>query len=146
MHQERSMSTSGGDAQAGFLGVLRSAALISVLVGAVGSAGLVLREGQRTPRFLLVLFVLWVLSPFMGVGLAHVASKRWLVPARATLHGVTLVLTLGSLVIYGALAWGLFKAKPAAVFLLVPLASWLLSAIAVSIAALSGRRAIPFPK
>ena len=125
----------GAGKYAGFLGPLRSAALIAVLVGAVVSAGLVLREGQRTPRFLLVLFVLWVLSPFMAVVLAEVISKRWPVLSRAPLHGVSLVFTLGSLAIYGALVLGLATARPAAVFLLVPLASWMLIAIAL----ISGR-------
>ena len=116
-------------------GPLRPAALIAVLVGAVGSVGLLLREGQRTPRFLLVLFVLWVLSPFMAVVLADAISKRWPVLTRPPLYGVSLVFTLGSLVIYGAVALGLLRARPAAVFLLVPLASWLLIAIAL----ISGR-------
>jgi hypothetical protein len=116
-------------------GPLRPAALIAVVVGAVGSAGLLLREGQRTPRFLLVLFVLWVLSPFMAVVLADAISKRWPVLTGAPLYGVSLVFTLGSLVIYGAVALGLFRARPAAVFLLVPLASWLLIVIAL----ISGR-------
>ena len=114
-----------------FLGALRSAALIAVLVGAVGSVGLVLREGQHTPRFLLVLFVLWVLSPFVAVGLADVLSKRWLGLTGATLYCVTLVFTLGALALYGAVALELLRARPAAVFLLVPLASWVLIAIAL---------------
>ena len=46
----------------GFLSVLRAAALIAVLAGAVGSIGFLAGAGCRTPRFLLVLFVLWVLE------------------------------------------------------------------------------------
>ena len=46
-----------------------------MLVGAVGSVGFLLRAGQRTPRLLLVLFVLWVLSPFMAVVLADVGFE-----------------------------------------------------------------------
>jgi hypothetical protein len=48
--------------------------------------------------------------------------------------------TLGSLAIYGAVALGLSRAKPAFVFLLVPPASWLLTAIVVPITALTSRR------
>jgi hypothetical protein len=40
--------------------------------------------GRRNDsRVLLVLFALWVLSPFMVVVLANVVSKRWSVQTRA---------------------------------------------------------------
>ena len=125
----------------GSLGLLRAAALIAVLVGAVGSVGLMLYVGRRNDsRILLVLFVLWVLSPFMVLVLANVVSKRWSVLTRATLYSAMLVLTLGSLAIYGDVALGPPRPKPAFVFLVVPLASWLLIAIVLPIAAiLSGR-------
>jgi hypothetical protein len=131
---------SRGRPEGGFLGHLRAAALIAVLVGAVGSVGFLLRAGQRTPRLLLVLFVLWVLSPFMAVVLADVVSKRWSVLTRATLYCVMLVLTLGSLAIYGDDALRPRRAQAGFVFVVVPLASWLLIAIVVPIAALVSRR------
>ena len=126
----------------GFLGLLRAAALIAVLAGAVGSFGLMLHAGRRNDsRILLVLFTIWVLSPFVALVLADVVSKRWSVLTRATLHSVMLVLTLASLAIYGDVALGPPRAKPAFVFVVVPPASWLLIAIAVPIAALiSGRQ------
>ena len=95
-----SLQRPGGDR---FLGLLRAVALIAVMAGAVGSIGLMLRAGQRTPRFLLVLFFIWVLSPFVALTWANVVSKRWPVLTRATLYGVTLVITLGSLAYYGKL-------------------------------------------
>jgi hypothetical protein len=128
--------------ESGFLGLLRGAALIAVLAGAVGSLGFLLREGRRTPRFLLLLFVLWVLSPFVALAWANLVSKRWPVLTQATLYSVMLVLTLGSLALYGGVVLGPIKAKPAAVFLLFPLASWLLAALVVTIAALRSRRAV----
>jgi len=126
----------------GFLGLLRAAALIAVLAGAAGSLGLMLHAGRRNDsRILLVLFTIWVLSPFVALVLAHVVSKRWSVLTRATLHSVMLVLTLASLAIYGDVALGPPRAKTAFVFVVVPPASWLLIAIAVPIAALiSGRQ------
>jgi len=124
----------------GFLALVRRAALIVVLAGAVGSLGFLLREGRHAPRFLLVLFVLWVLSPFMALVWANLVSKRWSVATQATLYIVMLVITVGSLSIYGAVALRLSRAKPAAVFLVVPLASWLLTATGVPIAALTSRR------
>ena len=59
-----------------FLGRLRAAAIIAAMAGAVGSVGLTLRAGRDTPRFLLVLFVIWVLSPFVALTWANVASQR----------------------------------------------------------------------
>jgi hypothetical protein len=120
---------------------LRAAGLIAVLAGAVGSVGLMLRAGQRTPRLLLVIFFFWVLSPFVALVWADVVSKRWSALTRATLYGVMLVVALGSLAIYGNDALRPRKAQPAFVFVLVPPASWLLIAIVVPVAALiSGRR------
>ncbi len=131
-----------GRPESGLLGLLRATALIAVLAGAVGSVGLMLHAGRRNDsRILLVLFALWVLSPFMALVLANVVSKRWLVHTRATLYSVMLVLTLGSLAIYGVVALGPPKPKTAFVFVVVPPASWLLIAIVVPTAALiSGRR------
>jgi hypothetical protein len=88
----------------------------------------------------MALFTIWVLSPFVALVLAEVVAKRWSVLARATLHGVMLIVTLGSLAIYGSVALGPPRPKPAFMFLVVPLVSWLLGAIAVGIAAIvSGR-------
>lgn len=127
--------------EGGFLGLLRAAALIAVLAGAAGSVGLMLRAGHRNPsRLLIVLFALWVLSPFMALVWANVVSKRWSVLTRATLYVVMLVITLGSLAIYGALAFGPLRAKTGFVFLVVPAASWLLIAVVIPMAAMiSGR-------
>ncbi len=128
----------------GCLGLLRASAWIAVPVGAVGSVGLMLWAGRHNPsRLLLVLFALWVLSPFIALALVNVVSKRWSVVSRAMLHSVTLVLTLVSLAMYGDVH--LRPPEPNAfVFIVVPPASWLIIAIVVAVAALiSGR---PFQK
>jgi hypothetical protein len=123
------------------LGLLRIAALIALLAGAIGSVAFTLRAGQHNnSRVLMVLFVLWVLSPFVAIGFASVVSKRWSALTRAALHSVTLVLALASLAIYGYVAVGPPRAKTAFVFVVVPPASWLLTAIVVPIAALISRR------
>jgi hypothetical protein len=133
---------SGGTPDGGFLGLLCTVALIAVVAGAAGSVGLMLLVGHRNPsRALLVLFAGWVLSPFIGLGLADRISKGWSVPTRATLHAVMLVVTLGSLAMYGRVAFGPPRPTPAAMFLVVPVGSWLLAAIAVPLAAfISGRK------
>ena len=134
-------TVSRGRPGGGSLGRLRAAALIAVLAGAGGSLGLMLRAGERSPRLLLVIFTIWVLSPFVALILAEVVSKRWSVVTRATLYSVMLVVALGSLAIYGHDALRPRRAQAAFVYVAVPPASWLLIAIVVPIAALlSGRR------
>jgi hypothetical protein len=133
-------NASRGRADGGFLGLLRAVARIAVVAGAVGSVGLTLRAGRGTPRFLLVLFVIWVLSPFVALAWAYLVSKRWSVLTRAALYCVTLVITLGSLAIYGNVVLPPAGSPRAFVFVVVPPGSWLLMAIVVPIAALISRR------
>jgi hypothetical protein len=124
-----------------FLSLLHGTALIALLAGAAGSIGLMLLAGHRNPsRLLIALFAFWVLSPFVVLVWANIVSKRWPVLTRASLYVVMLVITLGSLAIYGALAFGSLRAKTGFVFLVVPAASWLLTATVVPIAALASRR------
>jgi hypothetical protein len=128
--------------EGGFLGILRAAALIAVSAGAVGSVALTLHAGRRNPsRLLMVLFALWVLSPFVALVLASVVSKRWSMVTRATLHTLMLILAICSLAIYGVVALGPPRAQTAFVFVVVPPASWLLMAISLG-AALWWRRRI----
>lgn len=129
--------------QAKNAGISGATGLISVLIGALGSLGFMLYAGRRNnSRLLLGLFALWVISPFMALVLGYVLSKRWTVFTRATLHGLMLVLAVGSLAIYGYVALMLPTARTTPVFVIVPPASCLLIAIVISVAALrSGKRA-----
>lgn len=124
-----------------FIG-LRAAALIAVLAGAVGSVGFLLRGTNRNPsQLLVVLLAIWVVSPFVVLLWASIVSKRWLVLTRVTLYGVMLVVTFSSLAIYEADALWPRTSQAAFVFIIVPPASWLFSAIVVPIVAfISGRR------
>jgi hypothetical protein len=122
------------------LRVLRVSALIALLVGASGSFGLMLYKGRNAPRFLVVLFAIWVFSPFVILGWAYVASKHWSAPSRATLYSTTWIVTLGSLAIYGVDALRPRPAQPAFFYVIVAPASWLLMAAAAAIAALVARR------
>src|SRR5579863_6005289 len=86
----------------GWCPVLLRADLIVLRAGAVGSLGLMLYAGRhRNSRILLLLFAAWVLSPFMAAVLTNVVSQGWPVITRATLSVTMLVITLGSLAIYG---------------------------------------------
>jgi hypothetical protein len=119
---------------------LRAAARVGVVAGAAGSVGLMIRVSQHPPPLLLVLFAIWVVSPFVVLIGANVVSPRWSTMTRATLYGVTLVIALCTLAIYGYLAFTPQAKTPTAVFVLVPPASWLLTTVAVSMAALISRR------
>ncbi|MDP8980089.1 MAG: hypothetical protein M3O35_05810 [Acidobacteriota bacterium] len=124
-----------------FLDFLRTAALIGVLAGAAGSLVFMLRAGYRNRSGLLVtLFTIWVLAPFAGLAWGWLVSQRWEVRTRTALYCVTLAVTLGSLGIYAADAWGPPKPKAAFVFVAVPPVSWLVMAIALALAAFLFRR------
>ena len=130
-----------GKIDGGFLLLLRTAARIAALIGVVGSVGFTLRAGQRNPsRLLIAMFVIWALSPFIAMLFGDFMFRNWPVLARATLHSVVLILSLVSLAIYGQVALGPPRSKPAFVFVVVPPLSWLLMALAVSVAAFIRRR------
>jgi len=138
---EMTYKTSQGRTEGGFLGLLRAVALITLAVGAMGSLAFMFREGQQTPRFLLVLFTIWVLAPFVALLLANKVSKHWSVLTQGTLYCVTLIVALGSLAMYGE--W--INVKPprsanAFLFVVVPPVSLLFIMISVAIASfISGR-------
>ena len=124
-----------------FLGIFRRVALITVLVGAIGSLGFMFRASQHTPRVLLMLFIIWVLSPFVALLWANMVSRRWSALTRGTLYGVALIVALGSLAIYGKL----IDVKPAGsgnafLYVAVPPVSLLFVAIVVPIAAFISSR------
>ena len=119
---------------------LRTPALIAVLTGAAGSIALLIRAREHPPLLLAALFVVWVLAPFAALAAAHVMSKRWSHPTRATLYVTMLLVTLGSLAVYVDDALEHRAAKAAFVWVIVPPVSWLLVAAAVPIAVLASRR------
>ena len=121
--------------EGGSLRMLRAAGMVALLAGAVGSVGFVFYYGQRNPsRLLIVLFAVWVLSPFVALLAVDAKSTRWPPRTRATLYGVMLVIAVGSLATYANAALGPPRAQGAFAFVIVPPLSWLLSGIAISIA------------
>jgi hypothetical protein len=120
---------------------LRLTALISLVTGAVGSIGLWIRAAEHPPPLIIVLFVVWVLSPLVVLGIGHVVAKRWASITQAALYWVTLLVTVASIVIYADDAFGHRTAHPAFVYVAVPPVSWLVSAIAVGLGAwIAGRK------
>ena len=122
------------------LEVLRTASLIALFVGAVGSVALTLYVGQSNSSHLLIgMFAVWVLSPFALLALIAGRSKSR--SSRAMLYGLIIVLSAATLLVYGDVALGPSGGKKAFVFLVTPAASWLLTGIVMAIAAfLSSRR------
>src|SRR5665811_730866 len=108
------------------LNFLRTIALIVMLVGAIGSLGIMFSAGRNQNSVILItLFTVWVLSPFVGLLIANKISKRWTVLTRVTLYWLMIVLTLGSLISYSG-AFSQVGTKPAFKFLVVPLILWIL--------------------
>src|SRR5882762_1904754 len=114
---------------------LHSSARVAAVVGAVGSMALMLYAGRANQHILVtVLFVFWVLAPFVALAWADRMSVRWSVVTRTALQWMTLAISLLR-VLRPPRTTGAF------VFVAVPVASCLLAAIVVAIAALLSRRA-----
>lgn len=129
------------DVESRSLALLRGAGLVAVLAGPAGSIALLFRASEHPPPLLLALFVIWVLSPFAALGVAHLMSRRWSILTRTMLYAVMLVVSLGTLAVYGDDALGRRTAHAAFVYVLVPPVSLALIASALSIAGIiSGRR------
>jgi hypothetical protein len=121
------------------LNLLRTVALVILLLGVVGSISLVLYNGRNNKSILLIaLFVAWVLSPFIGLVIADKVSKGWRNITRKTLYIIMLVLTMVSLLSYsGVLSPA--GTKTAFVFLVTPLISWVVISILILISRLQSK-------
>ena len=115
-------------------GFLRTVAMIFVSAGAVGSLYFMFNASRNQRSILLiVLFTVWVLSPFAGFFIMHKLSNRWTIAARAFLYWLTIIVTIVSVIAYGG-AFNSPDTKNAFVFLVVPFLSWVLIIIFVLIA------------
>ncbi len=121
-------------------GWLHPVALAASITGAVGAGGLMLLAGHNSPRLLLALLVLWVLSPFVVLGLANLAAKRWPASVSTALAWTTLAVTTATLIIYAVITLPAAAAPRAFLFLVVPFVSWLLISTVVVIAMLKARQ------
>src|SRR5258708_6871606 len=138
---EMASKANRGTSPDGSLARLRVAALIAMLAGAAGSLGLLFHASQRRPPLLMIIFVIWVLSPFLALVFLDRISQHRSALTRATLYAVMLAVALGSVAVYAEDALRPRKAQAAFVYVMVPPVSWLLGAIVIAVAALmSGRR------
>jgi hypothetical protein len=118
---------------------LRVAACFTLAIGAAGSLALLLRAGQHTPGFLLLVMAGWVLAPFSALALAVTLSNRWSRAVRVTLYSMAIVVTFGALAVYADDARGHRRPQAGFVFVMVPPASVLCLAAALAIAGLANR-------
>src|SRR6476619_2822134 len=100
--------------------------LIAVLIGAVGSLVLMFNASRNQRSiFLVLLFTVWVVSPFIGLLVGNRISKRQSALSRVIFSWLTIVLIIGSLVVYS----GILNppgTKAGFIFLVVPFTSWCL--------------------
>jgi hypothetical protein len=118
----------------------RIVALIMVVAGTVASEFLVIRAGGRSQPLLSVLFIIWILLPFVALAWANVVSKSWPAPVRVILYLSTIGIALGSLAFYGGVILPRAGSPRAFVFVMGPLASWALMLIVVPISAAISRK------
>lgn len=113
---------------------LRTIALITLLVGTIGSLYFMFIAGSNQKSIILiVLFTTWVISPFVGLFLATRLTKKWTAKAHSWFYLAMFVLTVVSLTVYsGVLTTS--QTKPAFNFLVVPLLSWMAILIVLFIA------------
>jgi hypothetical protein len=74
------------------------------------------------------------------LGIGHVLAKRWAPSTEAALYWVTLLVAVASIAIYADDAVAHRTAHPAVVYVAIPPASWLASAIALGVGAWIARR------
>ena len=106
-------------------GLVRSLALGVATAGALGSLAFTLQAGGHNVSVILVLlFSVWVLSPYILLIIFCVRSGNWSARARISLYVIMILISLISLLFYGGLIF-FSGAKPAFVFLVIPLISWI---------------------
>jgi hypothetical protein len=119
----------------------RLLAMFACVLGAGASLVFMYQVGHRQPSFVLVLlFTVWVLSPFVALLVGALVSASWAAPSRAALHGVMFAVSVLSPAVYGVVALGPPRPQPAFAFLVVPLAAWCLGAGALAVISLIGGR------
>lgn len=82
----------------------------------------------------MTLFTLWVASPFVGLGLTERFASRWPAAMRTLLYVLMMIVSIGSLLVYGNVIPMPAGTKNAAAYLMVPLASWVIMSATAGLA------------
>lgn len=123
------------DARAGHTHVAEPhrAARAVLALSATVSLALMFYMGRRQQSVvLIVLFTGWVASPFVALAVVDAWASPWPAAARRVVRRVMLMAGLGSLAVYGLNAVAPFSARPAAIFLIVPAATWVLGVVVLA--------------
>ena len=116
-------------------------ARIRVLLLGAAAASLVLmyRAGHRNPSVVLMLmFTVWVSSPFIALDVANSLARRWSRRSQALLGTTAMVVALASVGVYGVDALRPLWPRAAFLYLVVPTVSWI--AILVATAGAASRK------
>ena len=117
-------------------GFLRVAALVATIAGGAGAVLFLLNSGQNPKPLLLTIMAAWVVAPFVIFALADLVSKKWTVTTRGILHGMIVLATAVTLAFYEFPSLKPAGTPAAFLFILVPPASVMLTALAVGISGL----------
>jgi hypothetical protein len=120
--------------------MLRTISHIALVIGGLGSVALMLLSGLRPPVFLIILFIGWVLAPFVLLGATIVLSSRWSTITRHTLYWLTMLIAAGSLAIYIYVLIKPLQSQPAFPYVAVPIVSVVIILAALLVTALISRR------
>lgn len=105
--------------------------LIILWAGALCSLIFTIMAGRQNHSIILrLIFAFWVLLPFIALTIINFISKQWAPSALVILNLLMIFITLGSLVFYSGI-WSLKTVKPAFIFLVIPLLSWLLMLVII---------------
>ena len=104
----------------------RRVARTALAIGAAGSLALMVYAGRHNRSIALVLlFTVWVSSPFVALAVADRWARRWQPASRAAFYGVMFAVSLGSVLVY---AFDALRPRPQAAFfyVLVPPTCWII--------------------
>jgi hypothetical protein len=108
------------------LDLFGSLALGIATAGALGSLAFTLQAGSHNSSVVLdTLFSGWVLSPFVVLIIFCILSRRMPSKKRVSLYFLIMGISIVSLLFYGRLL-SFSEAKPAFIFLVFPLISWII--------------------
>lgn len=114
--------------------LLEFATSVALVAGAVGVLALFFANARNAPAILIFLYTGWVLLPNVSLALGRRVMTRRSASAGFLMNVAALAVVTGGLAAYVALLVT-HAARPAAVFLLVPLASQVLAAAGYVVAA-----------
>jgi hypothetical protein len=121
-------------------GSFRKGSLIAALIGGLGSVALMLMSGLRPPVFIIILFIAWVLSPFVVLSVGVILASRWSTKTRGTLYWLTRLITVSSLAIYIYVLVKPLQSQPAFPYVAVPIGSGVIILAILAVTALISRR------